>query len=156
MAESVYGLLLDDEVVEDCDSQPITPTSIEIEQIAKDPRRVTLHCTCGAEAIYTFKGAKRVLGVCASSDCMKQGLEQLERFAHIAKGKGWDLISGEDILERTPQPPPKPVRQQIRDFQEAEGLEPDGILDPRTCAALRAKGRSGMVEIWTQKLQEED
>lgn len=158
MADGVYGLLLDDEIVEQLENQPIQPTQVDVEHLAKDPRRVTIYCGgCGAPATFVLRGAKRVVGACELSSCMKQGIEQLERFAHLAKSKQWDIISKHDVVDNPYRSPPKkPVRQEIIEFQQAEGLTADGILGPRTSERLRAVGRAGMIPVWIERLKEED
>jgi murein L,D-transpeptidase YcbB/YkuD len=153
MAETVYSLLIGDGLaVEVRDDSPVDPAPIEIEDNEKDPRKVTLYCSCGQEAAYKFKAAKRVLGLCSSSACMRQALETLERWSKAAKSRTWDLISEQDVLD--PPAPKLSVKEEIQGFQLDHNLIQDGILGPATREALRQAGRSGMIQVWEKRLQE--
>jgi hypothetical protein len=147
--ETVYDHLLSQA---DEDADPVEPTPIEIDQIQQDPRKVTLYCECGQDAVYTFKAAKRLLGLCPSSACMKKALPRLEEWAKIAQSKSFEILENDD-----PEPP-KPklsAREEILAFQREHGLSETGDLNRESLLALRQAGRGGMIPIWLEKLAEE-
>ena len=154
MAETVYerilegGTSLDEEIVQ------TAPVPIEIDRILEDPRKVTLYCDCGQEAIYRFRAAKRVIPLCSSSGCMKKALPRLEEWVKSALSKSWELLSGEDILTQ-PKPRKSTAKEEIRAFQREQGLPDDGIVGEKTKEALRRVGREGMLSIWRDRLLEE-
>ena len=154
MAETVYDRILEGGTSLNEDDIPAEPVSIEISQIQQDPRKVTLWCDCGHEAIYAFKAAKRVVPLCSSSGCFRKALPKVEEWVKVAKSKSWALLSEpNDILD-----PPKPklkAKQEISNFQEEQGLIPDGLLGRATEERLREVGRGGMIPIWREKLKEE-
>jgi hypothetical protein len=147
--ETVYDHLLSQA---DEDADPVEPTPVEIDQIQQDPRKVTLYCECGLDAVYTFKAAKRLLGLCSSSACMKKALPRLEEWAKVAQSKSFEILENDD-----PEPPkPKPTaREEIRKFQREHGLSETGLLDLEVAKALRQAGRGGMITIWLDRLAEE-
>jgi hypothetical protein len=149
-SETVYDHLLS-QADEDVDlSAPAT--QIEIDCIQQDPRKVTLYCDCGQDAVYSFKAAKRLLGCCSSSACMKKALPQLEGWAERAQSKTFELLESDD------EPPPKPrltVGEEIRAFQREHGLPQTGELNKSDLEALRRVGRGGMIPVWLERLAEE-
>jgi len=154
MAETVYDRILEGGTSVNEDEIGAEPVSIEITQIQQDPRKVTLWCDCGHEAVYAFKAAKRVVPLCSSSECLRKALPKLEEWVKVAKSKSWDLLSEtNDILD-----PPKPklkAKEEIEIFQKEQGLAQDGILGASTEEQLRQVGRGGMIPIWREKLKEE-
>jgi hypothetical protein len=154
MAETVYDRILEGGTSVDGDDVPAEPVSIEITQLQQDPRKVTLWCDCGHEAVYAFKAAKRVVPLCSSSGCLRKALPKLEEWVKVAKSKSWALLSEtNDILD-----PPKPklkAKDEIRIFQQEQGIPTDGILGSQTEERLRDVGRGGMIPIWREKLKEE-
>lgn len=147
--ETIYDHLLSQA---DEDVDPVEPTPVEIDQIQQDPRKVTLYCECGQDAVYTFKAAKRLLGLCPSSACMKKALPRLEEWAKVAQSKSFEILENED-----PEPPKPKIlaREEVRLFQKEHGLAQTGLLDLEVAKALRQAGRSGMITIWLEKLAEE-
>ena len=152
----VYDLLLDGIEIDDQDDawSPLEPTPIELDRVEVDPRKITLACACGAQAIYRLRAAKRLAGVCSSSKCLRSALDQAERWARLAKAKGWEMIAETDVLD-----PPRPrltAREEIALYQKRAGIRPeDGELGPETILHLRANGRGGMITVWQARLAEE-
>lgn len=154
MAEGVYEVLLEDTIIEDNSDVLVEPAPISIEVIEDDPRKISMRCECGQSAVYKFSAAKRILGLCSSSECMKRALSHLERWNTAAKSRSLNLLEN-DILEGSPKPTRKTARREIRDYQRSVGLPEDGILSPVTKESLRRAGRSGMISVWEVRLREE-
>lgn len=150
---TAYDRLLKDEVV-DTEETRIPPTTIEIGLIEEDPRKVSMTCEgCGKPAVYTLKAAKRILGCCESTGCLKPLIPKIEQWAHEAQSKSWDLLSDDSMI---PEKPKLTLREEIRKFQKEQGIPETGELTSETEAALRKCGRVGMISIWRNKLREEN
>jgi hypothetical protein len=152
--ETVYERILEGGTTVDEEIVQTTPVPIEIDRIQEDPRKITLYCDCGQEAVYRFRAAKRVMPLCSSSGCLKKALPRLEEWVKSALSKSWELLSGEDILTQ-PKPPKLTAKEEILAFQREQGLSEDGIVGEETKEALRRVGREGMIPIWRDRLLEE-
>lgn len=147
---TAYDRLLADEVIPG-EKPKIPATTIEIDILDRDPRKVSLTCdTCGTDAIYAFKAAKRLLGCCGSSGCMKPILPKLEQWAIEAQSKSWGLLADDDLI---PEKPQLSAREEILEFQKTQKLPETGDLDTSTEEALRKTGRVGMISIWRSRLR---
>lgn len=148
--ETVYDHILSQA---DEDADPVEPTPVGIDQIQQDPRKVTLYCDCGQDAVYTFKAAKRLMGLCTSSACMKKALPRLEEWAKSSQSKSWELLEKDDMA---PAPKPKlSATEEIKEFQKEHGLSMTGELNLETVNSLRLVGRGGMIPVWLERLAEE-
>lgn len=75
-------------------------------------------------------------------DAAKQGVQNFAQGATQGAQQGWQQTSPQAIAQavtggaaKTPTTP-----EEIKAFQQANGLKPDGIMGPKTLAAMKAKG----------------